>query len=78
MKIINLFSSLLFSLSLCQQLDPANPMNYALPLHLPDQNQDGQSDNQDFQRAFLGLHLTRYEVSQLFEVCDLDRNGKVT
>jgi hypothetical protein len=46
MKIILLVYSL-FCYSFSQE-DSGNPMNYALPLYLPDQNQDGQSDNQDF------------------------------
>lgn len=28
--------------------DLGNPMKYKLPYELPDQNQDGFSDNQDF------------------------------
>ena len=26
----------------------------------------------------MGLHLTRYEISQLFEVCDINRDGKIS
>ena len=58
--------------------DPGNPMKYKLPYELPDQNQDGFSDNQDFQRAFKSLNLTRYEISTIFEVSDVKRRGKVT
>lgn len=57
--------------------DPKNPMKFKLPYELPDQNQDGYSDNQDFQRAFKSLNLTRYEISQVFDVCDYQRRGKV-
>ena len=40
-----------------------NPMKYKFPFELPDQNQDGFSDNQDFQKAFKNLNLTRFEIS---------------
>ncbi len=52
-------------------------MKFKLPYEIPDQNQDGYSDNQDFQRAFKNLNLTRYEISALFDTVDTSRDGKV-
>lgn len=50
-----------------QESSLSNPMKFRLPYELPDQNQDGFADNQDFQRAFKSLSMTRYEISALFD-----------
>lgn len=61
-----------------QESDLSNPMKYRLPYELPDQNQDGFADNEDFQRAFRGLNMTRYEISSVFDQVDTDHVGKIS
>lgn len=52
-------------------------MKFRLPYELPDQNQDGFADNQDFQKAFKSLNMTRYEISSVFDQADVEHRGKI-
>lgn len=63
LKYIILTIYLLQTMVRAEDEDPANPMKFKLPFELPDQNQDGFADNQDFQRAFKNLNLSRYEIN---------------
>ena len=43
-----------------------NPMKFKIATSLPDANQDGYADNQDFQSALKNISMSRFEISQVF------------